>query len=278
MELPFKKKSKMNRINLRMTALKEANRKALVTYIVSGDPRPEVTLDAMHALVANGADIIELGIPFSDPMAEGPVIQFGHERALKHNVSLKSTISVVKQFRETDQSTPIVLMGYANPIERMGYSVFAKSASAAGVDGVLTVDLPPEEAAGLNEQLQLVGIENIFLLAPTTTVQRIREIVSVASGFVYYVSLKGVTGAGNLDLASVKAKLALIRQHTDLPVCVGFGIKDGASAKAVAEYADGAVVGSVFVDKMNTLQNDDNQAIVDAIAQLTADIRYGLDH
>jgi tryptophan synthase alpha chain len=177
-------KSNMNRINQRMFALKEAKRKALVTYIVSGDPRPDVTLAAMHALVANGADIIELGIPFSDPMAEGPVIQFGHERALRHNVSLSSTIKLVKQFRETDNDTPIVLMGYANPIERMGYNQFASSAAEAGVDGVLTVDLPPEEATSLNQQLKSVSIESIFLLAPTTSIQRIREIVSVASGFV----------------------------------------------------------------------------------------------
>lgn len=268
----------MNRIDQRMAALKKANRKALVTYIVSGDPTPDATLVTMHSLVANGADIIELGIPFSDPMAEGPVIQHGHERALVHNVSLKSTIEVVRQFRETDNETPIVLMGYANPVERMGYETFATTAAAAGVDGVLTVDLPPEEAALLNEQLNRVDMKNIFLLAPTTTVQRVREIVSLAGGFVYYVSLKGVTGAGNLDLASVKEKLALIRQHTNLPVCVGFGIKDGESAKAVSEFADGAVVGSVFVDKMGSLENADRHTIADAIGQLAAGIRHGLDN
>jgi tryptophan synthase alpha chain len=268
----------MNRIDQRMAALKKANRKALVTYIVSGDPTPDATLVTMHSLVANGADIIELGIPFSDPMAEGPVIQHGHERALVHNVSLKSTIDVVRQFRETDNETPIVLMGYANPIERMGYEAFATIASEAGVDGVLTVDLPPEEAALLNEQLKIVDMKNIFLLAPTTTVQRVRDIVSLASGFVYYVSLKGVTGAGNLDLASVKDKLTLIRQHTDLPVCVGFGIKDGKSAKAVSEFADGAVVGSVFVDKMGSLENADQHTIASAVGELTAGIRQGLDN
>jgi tryptophan synthase alpha chain len=268
----------MNRIDQRMAALKQANRKALVTYIVSGDPTPDATLVTMHSLVKNGADIIELGIPFSDPMAEGPVIQHGHERALVHNVSLKSTIDVVRQFRETDNETPVVLMGYANPIERMGYESFAAVASKAGVDGVLTVDLPPEEAVLLDEQLKIADMKNIFLLAPTTTVQRIRDIVSLASGFVYYVSLKGVTGAGNLDLASVKDKLALIRQHTDLPVCVGFGIKDGKSAKAVSEYADGAVVGSVFVDKMGSLENTDQHSIAHAVGELTAGIRQGLDN
>lgn len=268
----------MNRIDQRMSALKAENRKALVTYIVSGDPTPEATLPAMHKLVENGADIIELGIPFSDPMAEGPVIQYGHERALAHQVSLTSTIELVKQFRQTDQETPVVLMGYANPIERMGYERFASSAAEAGVDGVLTVDLPPEEAKLLDKELKAVNLRNIFLLAPTTTVQRIREIVSVASGFVYYVSLKGVTGAGNLDLQSVKDKLALIRQHTDLPVCVGFGIKDGASAKAVAEYADGAVVGSVFVDKMGALANAATDTVAAEVGQLAANIRHGLDN
>ncbi len=267
----------MNRITQRMNALKEENRKALVTYIVSGDPAPEVTLDTMHELVAKGADIIELGVPFSDPMAEGLVIQLGHERALTHNTSLTKTMETVRQFRQKDSSTPVVLMGYANPIERMGYEKFATQASKAGVDGVLTVDLPPEEASLLNVQLQACGLENIFLLAPTTTTPRIREIVSLASGFVYYVSLKGVTGAGHLDLQSVKDKLALIRQHTDLPVCVGFGIKDGASAKAVAEYADGAVVGSVFVDKMGSLKDQNAQTIANAVGELTEEIRQGLD-
>jgi tryptophan synthase alpha chain len=249
-----------------------------VVYIVSGDPAPEATLPTMHQLVANGADIIELGVPFSDPMAEGPVIQYGHERALEHGVSLKSTIELVKQFRETNKETPIVLMGYANPIERMGYEIFATSAAESGVDGVLTVDLPPEEAELLNEQLKRVDLRNIFLLAPTTTVQRIQKIVGLASGFVYYVSLKGVTGAGNLDLQSVKERVGLIRQYTDLPVCVGFGIKDGASAKAVAEYADGAVVGSVFVDKMGASTTDKAETVAEAIGQLAADIRHGLEN
>ena len=266
-----------SRITQRMSALREANRKALVTYIVSGDPYPEATLNTMHQLVDNGVDIIELGIPFSDPMAEGPVIQLGHERALEHNVSLTSTLEVVKKFRETNDNTPIVLMGYANPIERMGYKQFATAAAQAGVDGALTVDLPPEEASSLNDELQQVGLENIFLLAPTTTVQRIREIVGMASGFVYYVSLKGVTGAGHLDLGSVKDKLELIRRYTDLPVCVGFGIKDGASAKAVAEHADGAVVGSVFVDKMGALAKSNSEAVAAEVGQLAAGIRQGLD-
>jgi tryptophan synthase alpha chain len=261
-----------------MTALKAASRKAFVAYIVSGDPRPSVTLAAMHELVRQGVDIIELGIPFSDPMAEGPVIQKGHERALKHNVSLTSSMALVEQFRQQDTQTPVILMGYANPIERKGYEIFANAAVAAGVDGVLTVDLPPEEASALNTQLKKVGLHSIFLLAPTTTSARIQEIVSMASGFVYYVSLKGVTGAGNLDLDSVKKKLMEIRKMTDLPLCVGFGIKDGASAKAVSEHGDGAVVGSVFVDRMGALKDTTDDEIVKAVGEIAAEIRSGLDN
>lgn len=268
----------MNRITERMSALKASSRKAFVAYLVSGDPKPSVTLKAMHELVRQGVDIIELGIPFSDPMAEGEVIQLGHERALAHNVSLTSSIDLVKQFREQDQHTPVILMGYANPIERKGYEVFADAAASAGIDGVLTVDLPPEEAAGLNEELKRVGLHSIFLLAPTTTNARIRDIVAMASGFVYYVSLKGVTGAGHLDLDSVRQKLTEIRRMTDLPLCVGFGIKDGASAKAVSEHGDGAVVGSVFVDRMGKLKDETDDVIVKAVGEIAANIRFGLDN
>lgn len=268
----------MNRINQRMASLKEANRKALVTYIVNGDPRPSTTLKAMHGLVANGADIIELGIPFSDPMAEGPVIQRGHERALVHNVSLRNTMVLVKEFRQTDSNTPIILMGYANPIERMGYSEFADAAAASGIDGVLTVDLPHEEAEPFNEELRRVGLEPIFLLAPTTSTSRVREIVSMAGGFVYYVSLKGVTGAGHLDVDSVESKLAEIRRQTDLPVCIGFGIKDAESAKAVAKFADGVVVGSVLVDKMGELHEESDETIADKVSELIVGIRSGIDN
>lgn len=267
----------MNRITQRMQAFKDAGRKAFVAYIVSGDPRPSITLPVMHALVEQGVDIIELGIPFSDPMAEGTVIQLGHERALRNNVSLKSTLELVARFRESDQQTPVVLMGYANPIERMGYDLFTQRAAEVEVDGVLTVDLPPEEASEFNDLLRSKNLENIFLLAPTTVRKRIRYIVNMASGFVYYVSLKGVTGAGHLDIDSVKQKVAEIRELTQLPLCVGFGIKDGDSARAVAEYADGAVVGSVFVDKMGALQEQSDDQIIAAISDLAADIRKGLD-
>ncbi len=267
----------MNRINQRLAALKSNNKKALVTYIVSGDPKPDTTLHTMHALVANGADIIELGVPFSDPMAEGVVIQLGHERALTHNVSLLSTLAVVAEFRKQDSDTPVVLMGYANPIERMGRTQFIEKALHAGVDGLITVDLPPEEAIDFNRQLREAGLENIYLLAPTTSKERISKVLEHAGGFVYYVSVKGVTGAGHLDVESVREKLALIKEYTTLPICVGFGIKDGASAKAVAQYADGAVVGSVLVDKMGQMDGETSTSIASAVGELVGAIRKGLD-
>ena len=269
--------SKINRINQCMGALIANGRKAFVAYIVSGDPRPAVTLPALHALVEEGVDMIELGIPFSDPMAEGPAIQRGHERALGHGVSLTTTLQLVRQFRETDQNTPVILMGYANPIERMGHDVFTQQASAAGIDGVLTVDLPPEEGCDFHDRLRESALETVYLLAPTTTRGRINRIVSAAGGFIYYVSLKGVTGAEHLDLASVEAKVAEIRQMTDLPLCVGFGIKDGRSAQAIARCADGVVVGSVFVDKMGALADAGDDAVIAAVRELARDIRLGLD-
>jgi len=267
----------MNRITRRFEELKKQHRKALITYVINGDPRPNVTLKVMHEMVAKGVDVIELGIPFSDPMAEGPVIQLGHERALTHNTSLTGSLDIVKQFRQTDQDTPIIFMGYANPIERMGYDNFAKNAADVGVDGVLTVDLPPEEAQMFDAELKQVGLENIFLLAPTTTQKRIHQILSFASGFVYYVSLKGVTGAGNIDHSAVGDKVTMIKEKTDLPVCVGFGIKDAVSAKAVAEHSDGVVVGSVIVNKMGELEKESDEAIVDAVGTIVSEIRAGLN-
>ena len=267
----------MNRITARLAEARQQGRKALVTYIVCGDPVPDATLTTMHALVEAGVDIIELGVPFSDPMAEGPVIALGHERALANKMSLRSTLGIVKAFRETNTHTPVVLMGYANPVERMGYETFATLASASGLDGLLTVDLPPEEAAPLNVELKKVGIENIFLLAPPTNRERAQSIVNLASGFLYYVSLKGVTGAGHLDIASVESKLAELRELTDLPICVGFGIKDAATAKAIGQYADGAVVGSLLVDRMGAMANQTPEAIAAAVVELIAPIRTGLD-
>lgn len=267
----------MNRITRRLEECKKAGKKALAAYIVHGDPALDVTLPAMQALVAGGADIIELGVPFSDPMAEGPVIQKAHERALANGASLTSAIALVAKFRKSNGNTPVVLMGYANPIERMGYVNLATRATEAGVDGLLTVDIPPEEAELLNIELKKAGLENIFLIAPTTTESRIADITSLAGGFVYYVSLKGVTGAGNLDVASVEAKLADIRKHTQLPVLVGFGIKDRDTAKAIGACADGVVVGSVFVSAMCDVANASSAQICEKLTAIIHPIRQGLD-
>ncbi|MDO3386438.1 tryptophan synthase subunit alpha [Gilvimarinus sp. SDUM040013] len=267
----------MSRISKTFSDLKNAGRKALVAYIVNGDPNREATLPTMHKMVAAGADIIELGVPFSDPMAEGPVIQKGHERALEHHVSLTDTMAVVAEFRKENKTTPVLLMGYANPVERMGYSVFAQKASAAGVDGLLTVDLPLEELEGLKQELASRDIDNIFLLAPTTSVERARQVAAQASGFLYYVSLKGVTGAGHLDVKAVQRKLQEFGALTDLPMCVGFGIKDAASAKAVAELADGVVIGSVLVDAMGKAQGQSPEQIAGAVGGIISDIRQALD-
>lgn len=267
----------MSRIAQRLQRLRDQGRKALVTYIVNGDPYPEATLPSMHALVEQGADIIELGIPFSDPMAEGPVIQRGHERALAHHISLRGSLELVRAFRETDRDTPVVLMGYVNPIERMGYRAIAQEASAAGADGLLTVDLPPEEAVPLKRELEAVAMDNILLLAPTTSQERARHIASLASGFLYYVSLKGVTGAGHLDVDAVAAKLKTFGKLTDLPLCIGFGIKDADTAKKLSLLADGVVIGSVLVDTMGRLSDQSPEEIAAALGQIVGDIRRGLD-
>lgn len=267
----------MNRLESTFRQLKQDGRKAVISYIVNGDPRPEATLPALQSLVSNGADIIELGIPFSDPMAEGPTIQRGHERALAYNVSLKNSLELVSEFRKTNDHTPIVLMGYANPIERMGYDSFAAQANLAGVDGVLTVDLPPEESEQLNAELKTVNISMIFLVAPTTSDQRIQHIVNRATGFIYYVSLKGVTGAGHIDIDAVSTKVKQLKGVTSLPVCVGFGIKDADSAKAVSSVSDGVVVGSALVDIMGNMQNAEESIIANMVGELIGTIRQGVD-
>lgn len=267
----------MNRITATLATLKESGRKALVTYFVNGDPRPSISLPAMHALVESGADIIEVGVPFSDPMAEGPTIQRGHERALEHNVSLTNTLALVSAFRETNTTTPVVLMGYANPVERMGYDAFAVNAKKAGVDGLLTVDLPPEEAPRLTDKLKEQGLESIFLLAPTSTDERMDKIVNLASGFLYYVSLNGVTGAGNIDTGAVNARVDLIRSKTTTPVLVGFGIKDAESAKKVGANADGVIVGSVLVKAMGETENQSDDEICAQLKEKVSAIRAGLD-
>lgn len=243
----------MSRLAARFAQLKQQARTALIPYITAGDPQPAVTVPLMHALVAAGADVLELGVPFSDPMADGPVIQQAAERALKHHVSLHQVLDMVREFRTKDTTTPVVLMGYLNPIEVFGYPAFAKAAAAAGVDGALTVDLPPEEADEFVATLRAHELDPIFLLAPTSDAGRIQRILSVASGFVYYVSLRGVTGAAHLDLSEVRAKVNTIRKHTVLPVGVGFGIGSPEAAAQVAAFADAVVVGSALVQRVAAL-------------------------
>lgn len=269
----------MSRIAGRFRQLAEQERKALIPYVVAGDPGLDVTVPLMHRMVACGADIIELGVPFSDPMSEGPVLQLGHERALANGTSLRGVLELVSEFRKEDDATPVLLMGYANPVVHMGYAAFADAASAAGVDALLTVDIPPEEVLPVNAELQRVGMDNIFLVAPTTPAERIARITATASGFIYYVSLKGVTGAGHLDVADVERHLNLIREHSSLPVAVGFGIKDAASAKAVASVADGVVVGSALVDAMARAieAGGDHEAAMAAVVALLTEIRAGID-
>lgn len=251
----------------------------MIPYVVAGDPTMEITVPLMHRLVDSGADIIELGVPFSDPMSEGPVLQLGHERALANGTSLRRVLDMVREFRQQDDSTPVLLMGYANPVEHMGYGVFADTASDAGVDALLTVDIPPEEVTPLNTELQRVGMDNIFLVAPTTPVERIGRITARASGFIYYVSLKGVTGAGHLDVEDVAHHIGLIRGHSDLPVSVGFGIKDAASARAVASVADGVVVGSALVASMAAAieAGGNHESAMAAAVSLLREIREGID-
>ncbi|GMV69410.1 MAG: tryptophan synthase alpha chain [Pseudomonadota bacterium] len=235
------------RIDRRFASLREQSKAALVTYIMAGDPDADTTLDLMHALVAGGADILELGVPFSDPVADGVAIQLAAGRALQAGMNLPGVLDLVRRFRERNAETPVVLMGYLNPIERMGYGAFAAAAAAAGVDGVLTVDLPPEEGEGLLPALREARLAPIFLVAPTSTDRRMAWICEQAQGFVYYVSLKGVTGAASLDLETVNERLAVVRGLTSLPVGVGFGITGPEQAAAVGAIADAVVVGSALV-------------------------------
>ena len=240
----------MSRITNVMAALKKRGRKALIPYICAGDPTPAMTVPLMHALVAAGSDIVELGVPFSDPMADGPVVQRAAERALKHGVSLAGVLDMVAEFRNTDRATPVVLMGYANPVEHMGIEVFAARAKTAGVDGVLVVDYPPEECASFAACMKSNEIDPIFLLAPTSTTARIDAVAQVASGYIYYVSLKGVTGSAALDLGEVGRRIPQIKARTAVPVGVGFGIRDAASAKAIAGIADAVVIGSRIIQEI----------------------------
>jgi tryptophan synthase alpha chain len=264
----------MSRIQTTFTALQQQGRKALIPFITAGDPHPDSTVELMHALVKSGANILELGVPFSDPMADGPVIQRASERALKLGVSLRMVLNMVDEFRQTDTTTPVVLMGYGNPIEAMGWAVFSQRCAEVGVDGVLTVDFPPEESHAAFEHLQAHGIAPIFLIAPTTTEARIQQVAQLARGYVYYVSLKGVTGAGSIDLSAIENKLPQLRQHIKLPIGVGFGIRDAATAKAVGTLCDGVVVGSRIVQE---IENSTPENVVRNVSAFVAELRAALD-
>lgn len=264
----------MSRIKTVFSSLQSQGKTALIPYITAGDPHPKHTIEMLHTLVKHGADMIELGVPFSDPMADGPVIQRATERALAHKVGISDVFAMVEKFRETDANTPIILMGYANPIEAIGMINFADRAKAAGVDGVITVDYPPEECGEFLEALRTRDIDPVFLLAPTTEPERVELIVNQASGFVYYVSLKGVTGAANLNVAEVATRVKEIKSKTDLPVGVGFGIKDAKTAQATAEIADAIVVGSRLV---NVIETSAESELLQNIASLMDTLNAAVD-
>jgi tryptophan synthase alpha chain len=264
----------MSRIQTTFATLKQSGKKALIPFITAGDPHPDQTVAMLHGLVKAGADLIELGVPFSDPMADGPVIQRASERALVHKVGLRKVLALVKEFRQQDNQTPIILMGYANHIEAMGTEKFADAAQDAGIDGVLTVDYPPEESTAFNAMLKARDIDPVFLLSPTTDSARIDVIVNQASGFIYYVSLKGVTGSKNLDVVEVADRVAAIRLQTNLPIGVGFGVRDAETAKAVAGIADAVVVGSRIVQEVEKSSSDN---VVENLMTLTAELRAAID-
>lgn len=264
----------MSRIEQTLKTLSDNGKKGLIPFITAGDPSPELTVPLMHALVAGGADILELGIPFSDPMADGPVIQRASERALEKGVRLRDVLDYVQQFRQRDSDTPVVLMGYANPIERMGVDAFIDAASQAGVDGVLVVDYPPEESELFAKKMKKQDLDAIFLLAPTSTDDRIEKIGKIASGYVYYVSLKGVTGSASLNVDSIAEMIPRIRAHVNVPVGVGFGIRDGETARAVADVSDAVVIGSRIIQELERVPAEEAEAAVQAFM---ANIRQALD-
>ena len=264
----------MSRIEQTFATLREQNKTGLVTFITAGDPGPELTVPLMHALVEGGADVLELGVPFSDPMAEGPVIQRACERALKFGIGLPDVFDFVREFRRKDQATPVVLMGYANPIERIGPDAFIRCAKEAGADGAIVVDYPPEECEAFAEAMRANGLDLIFLLAPTSTTERVRQVARYGSGFSYYVSLKGVTGAGSIDTEDVARRVAAIREHVRLPIGVGFGIRDGVTARAVASVADAVVIGSRIIQE---IENVGAEAAVPAVRAFVGGIRAALD-
>jgi tryptophan synthase alpha chain len=267
-------KTNMSRIQSTFAALAAQNKKGLITFITAGDPSPALTVPLMHALVEGGVDIIELGVPFSDPMAEGPVIQRACERALKFGIGIRDVIAQVREFRRTNTSTPVVLMGYANPIEHMGQLAFIQEAKEAGADGAIIVDYPPEECEEFAKAMRENGMDPIFLLAPTSTEERMAQVAKVGSGFSYYVSLKGVTGAGHIDTVEVAERIAAVRRHVKLPIGVGFGIRDAATAKAVASVSDAVVIGSRIIQE---LENTPPENAEERVRSFVAGIRKALD-
>lgn len=264
----------MSRIQTTFLKLKQSNKRALIPFITAGDPEPALTVEIMHTLVKHGADILELGVPFSDPMADGPVIQRASERALAKGVNLTQVLNYVQAFRQTDTTTPVVLMGYANPIESMGLEQFAKSAKQVGLDGVLVVDYPPEEALPFAALLKQHNIDPIFLLAPTSTEARIKQLQQLASGYVYYVSLRGVTGSMALDINDVQQHVAKIKQQIDLPIAVGFGIRDAQVAQAIGRIADAVIIGSRLVQ---LLEATPNLEVLPTLGHFVKQIRNALD-
>lgn len=268
----------MSRIEAALGALKTQNRKALIPYVTAGFPYSDITPDLMHGMVEAGADVIELGVPFSDPSADGPVIQKAGDRALALGIGLTQVLAMVKTFRERDTTTPVVLMGYANPVERYdqkhGAKAFVRDASNAGVDGVLIVDYPPEECEDFAADLRAHGMDLIFLLAPTSTDERMAQVARVASGYVYYVSLKGVTGAGTLDIGQVEAMLPRIRAHVSVPVGVGFGIRDAETARAIGQSADAVVIGSKIIQ---LIENEPHEKVIAVASNFLRTIRKALD-
>ncbi len=266
----------MSRLGERLSARRAAGGKTLTAFVTAGDPAISATVPALHALVRGGADVLELGVPFSDPEAEGPSIQRSSERALRNGVTLAGVLAMVEEFRREDAATPLVLMGYLNSIMRMGYEAFAREGARAGIDGAIIVNLPPEEAVVPGEAFRARGLDLVFLAAPTTTTERAADIARRGSGFLYYVSLKGVTGARHLDVADVASNVQRLRTVCDLPIQVGFGIRDAASARAVSRVADGVVVGSALVDRMGGLA-DDPDAIPVTLERWLAELRSALD-
>ncbi|AMO22079.1 tryptophan synthase subunit alpha [Ramlibacter solisilvae] len=268
----------MSRIAASFSRLRDARRKALIPYITAGFPHADITPELMHGMVRAGADVIELGVPFSDPMADGPVIQRAGEKALALGIGMRQVLDMVREFRRTDDATPVVLMGYANPVERYeqvhGADAFVRDAAEAGVDGVLVVDYPPEECGEFAAKLKAHGMDLIFLLAPTSTDERMQEVAQVASGYVYYVSLKGVTGAGHLDIDAVEQMLPRIRRHVKVPVGVGFGIRDAATARAIGRVADAVVIGTKIIQLVEELPRDQ---VIPAVAGFLSEVRSALD-